>query len=151
MQIEFDQATFRRLVKLYLWMLPLLIVVVGIDLYYITGWEFSDAFDALVAQHFSPLIDEDVFLGIGVIVLLVHLAATFALLKFQSWARPLFVWPPFALIALDVATLGYPVFTSALMTLLTTVSSALYGAIALLCYGKNQGNVWFFNNDNSGT
>ncbi len=144
MDIEFDQQTFRRLVKLYLWMLPLLIVMVGIDLFFITGWEFSDAFDALTAKHFSPLISEDVFLGIAFIALLFHFAATFALLKFRSWARPLFVWLPLAVMALDIVTSGYPVATSALMSLLMTVSSALYGAIALLCYGKSHGGVWFF-------
>jgi hypothetical protein len=104
----------------------------------------------LVAQHFSPLIDEDVFLGIGVIVLLVHLAATFALLKFQSWARPLFVWSPIALIALEIVTSGFPVYTSAVVSLVMTVSSALYGAIALLCYGRDQGGVWFLVKSNSG-
>ncbi len=130
--------------------LPVLIVIVGVELALGANLAFSYAFDALAAEYYQPVINQDVMLGVLFVGVLVHFIAAFALLRLKMWARSIFVFAPLVLALLEVATLGMPTYSSPILNMFIMIDTALYGAIALLCYGRDQGGTWFSNAESLG-
>ena len=143
MAIDDSPEFFRRLVKLYL-LFPIVVIVVAILEFAIGPWlEFSDEFDRLAATSFKPLISEGIWIVVGGVSIIAHYIGGFGLLRFKHWSRPLFILPIFLFEAVDIFLYGVPGYSSSLTTFLFFVDFALFGAIVLLCYGKNQGGIWF--------
>jgi len=150
MQVDFTPAVFRRLVKGYLWFLPLIIVVMTVE-FAVGPWlTFGDEFDKIVATRFKPAQNEWAWVTIGGIALVAHFVGTFGMLGFKKWARPMFVWPMLGFMVIDVLFFGLPEFSSSLMSLITFIDSALFGAITILAFGKDQGAVWFGQTSDTG-
>ena len=143
MSIELNQATFRRLVQLYLLSIVASVVAFGIE--YVVWTDFIDAFDKLLIERFGEPSDLQLFfvLGFMAVAVIVHIVAIFQLSKFRPWSRS-FVWISL-LVMLPVSFVpGFEfAWTGPLSTWAEWIGMALFGAILLLAYSQEHGEVWF--------
>ena len=143
MSIELNQATFRRLVQLYL--LSILASVVAFGIEYVVWTDFIDAFDELLIEHFGEPSDPQLFFVLGFMALagIVHIVAAFQLSKFRPWSRS-FVWISL-LVMLPVSFVAG--FEFAWMGPISMwaewIGLAVLGAILLLAYSQDHGEIWF--------
>ena len=148
MALELNRATFRRLVQFYLLLLPIGVAAFVIEL--ITGpWlAFSNAFDALAAQHFGPdaFVEDAPSWPLALLLSLFAwmVASTIGLLWFRRWAR-FGAWASVLGIVAGMMMIdGYrPSYTSPVLDVFTIINGTLGGAILLLAYGKGYGADWF--------
>jgi hypothetical protein len=143
MSIELNQATFRRLVQLYL--LLFILSVAAVIWETIVWWEFVEAFDELTAERFGTPSDLQLFGfgGIGLAGGVAHLVAAFGLLKFKPWSRPLIWLSLLPMVAFGFIP-GFQVNWSGLWSMWVEIfASALLGAIILLAYSRGHGEIWF--------
>lgn len=143
--MELDQKAFRRLVQLYLGVELVGFGVIGVELFTPKLWAFSDDFDRLVQEYFGATNDAAMFtaLAFGVVSLTTGIASTVGLLWFKRWARTGF-WLSI-LIALPLLLVPgfWLTYSTVWSDVLGFIASALFGAILLLSYSSNHGQIWF--------
>ena len=145
--MELNRTTFRRLVQTYL-LLMVLTLATAVYEAFRPAWEsFSADFDDLVERHFG-VPQEHWFAAAGVacsISLLWGLASAVGLLSFRRWARFGF-WASFLLFSPVLMVPGfYPYYMTPWGDLLAISASAAFGAILLLAYSREHGEMWFNN------
>ena len=141
MEFTVDQRAFRRLLIIYLLLLPLTLVLLGIELMSPPWMEFSEEFDELVAAYFTQGVRDEVWLALGVIALIANVVGAVALWRLRKWGRPVFFWSALAYTPLDFLY-GLPTYTSPVSSLLLFASGLLIGAILLISYSKEHGARW---------
>jgi len=147
MSIELNQATFRRLVQLYLLSVAFTFVAFGYEWLSPKWSSFDSEFVALSERHFGTLDGSEatlIALGVYVIGLLMWgVASTVGLLWFKRWARFGFWASAIAFLPLVYIPGFYPYYSAPLSDLSAMIGSVLFGAILLLAYSRDYGAIWF--------
>ena len=143
MTIEWNRASYIRLLQLYVLSLVLTVLSAAYELF---AWsDFSTEFDKLTDTYFGEPSDAQ-WIAVSIITvpaMVAHICSIVGLFSYRSWARLLF-WVSLIALLLPSATPGLSVtYSGFAIMILETIGSALFGVIVMISYSKDHGGVWF--------
>lgn len=150
--IELNRSTFRRLVQFKIATAIATVIVAGCEAFSPRWISFSTEFDSLVLRYFGnadELTAPTLWLLMGIYggLVLWLVASMVGLLLFERWARFGFWASTVCMYAIAFISPGLiAVYSSALSNVVTFADCALSGAILLLAYGRDHGQIWFEDN-----
>ncbi|QNA84579.1 hypothetical protein G4G27_11700 [Sphingomonas sp. So64.6b] len=141
--MELTKTGFKRLVWLSI-LLTLPMVSLAIWEVVDPAWsEFDDQFEALRDRSFQSLLPAHIWMTGGGLLLSAQLVASFALLGFRGWSKPLFTISTIGLIIFDLVADAGPSYMSGAGYALSALDNAVAGTILLLLYSADHGAEWF--------
>jgi hypothetical protein len=142
MEVELTTKLFRRLVWLYLLLIPVSVAVVALELLTPRWSAFDEAFIASLHEHFGATRYENAWLAGMSLALIANLVGSVGLLKLRRWGRAAFVCPILIMHLLDLLIGDAVAYLSRLGSLLVAIDMMIFGMITLLVYSRGHGSEW---------
>ncbi len=141
MNLKLDWTTFRRHVQLELFMLLAAVCAVIGEFFAFAG--FDESFEMIAAEHGYRDSADAVVLAVMLILVASYLVALFGMLRRKKLARELYLWSLLAGIPLSWIAFKPVSWSGPAADLVVGLTAAISGAILLLAYSRDHGQIWF--------